>query len=83
MAKPRPPEMTGSQLRALRRRTGLSQAKFAELVGTTANTVARWERGAVRISRPMAHSVIFVGMMSNDLRQMMLTKFQAIRDQRS
>ena len=34
----------GPQLRALRRRLGLSQAQFAALIGVASNTVARWER---------------------------------------
>jgi len=37
--------MTPRTLKRLRRELGLSQAKFADLVGVTANTVARWERG--------------------------------------
>ena len=37
--------MTPPELRGLRRRLKLSQSGFAALVGVTANTVARWERG--------------------------------------
>jgi DNA-binding transcriptional regulator YiaG len=37
--------MTGPQLRTLRRRLHLSQAKLAALIGVASNTVARWERG--------------------------------------
>ena len=36
--------MGGKELRAIRGRLKLTQAEFAELVGVSANTVARWER---------------------------------------
>ena len=35
--------MDGKQLRAIRRRLGLSQAALAREVGVHSNTVARWE----------------------------------------
>jgi DNA-binding transcriptional regulator YiaG len=37
--------MTGKELREVRSELGLSQRGFAELVGVSPNTVARWERG--------------------------------------
>jgi len=46
--------MSGRQLRALRRQIGLTQARFAELLGVTSNTVARQERGEVRIRATQA-----------------------------
>ena len=52
--------MTGSALRRLRRRLGLSQARFAELLGVASNTVARWERGERTIGRAMDRLVRFV-----------------------
>jgi DNA-binding transcriptional regulator YiaG len=42
-------DVTGSELRRLRRRLKLSQARFADLMGVTANTVARWERDEMRM----------------------------------
>ena len=36
--------MNGKELRTIRRGVKLTQAEFAELVGVSANTVARWER---------------------------------------
>ena len=36
--------MRGKELRAIRGRLKLTQAEFAELVGVSANTMARWER---------------------------------------
>jgi len=35
-----------------RKRHGLSQAKVAELLGSTKNTIARWERGEMRMQNP-------------------------------
>jgi transcriptional regulator with XRE-family HTH domain len=49
--------VTGSQLRAIRRELGLTQAALAEAVGVRPNTVARWERGELGISKPMARLV--------------------------
>jgi molybdopterin-binding protein len=43
---------SGIDLKALRRRLGLSQRGLAELVGAHAMTVSRWERGLLR---PSAH----------------------------
>ncbi len=46
--------MTGDEVRTLRRRLGLTQTQLAEQVGVHGNTVARWERGEVRVTEPMA-----------------------------
>jgi len=45
--------VTASELRQLRRRLRLSQARFADLVGVAANTVARWERGEMMMQPAM------------------------------
>jgi transcriptional regulator with XRE-family HTH domain len=45
--------VTANELRRLRRRLGLSQKSFADLVGTTWNTVARWERGEMTMQPAM------------------------------
>ena len=37
--------VTAQRLRRLRKGLRLSQSEFASLVGVSANTVARWERG--------------------------------------
>lgn len=42
--------MTPADLRALRKRHGLSQRELAEHMGTTQVTVARWETGAVKLN---------------------------------
>jgi transcriptional regulator with XRE-family HTH domain len=46
--------MTGAALRRLRKRLGLTQRELAARVGVTPTTVARWERGEVRITEPMS-----------------------------
>ena len=40
-------------VKALRERLGLTQQELASAVGVQPNTVARWERGELRISAPM------------------------------
>lgn len=44
--------MTGFQLRKQRDRLAFSQAKLADVLGVTANTVARWERAEMNIAQP-------------------------------
>ena len=46
--------MTGAEVREIRRRLGLSQAAFAELVGVHWVTVSRWETGAMGIREATA-----------------------------
>ena len=46
--------MTGEQLRAIRRRLGLTQAAFAAHLGITANSLARLERGERGVSETLA-----------------------------
>jgi len=38
-------------VRSLRKRLGLTQEKFAHLLGTTARTISRWERGQSRCEK--------------------------------
>jgi len=44
--------MIGADLRRRRVALGLSRDKVARLLGTTVNTVFRWEHGTLRIERP-------------------------------
>jgi predicted ATPase/DNA-binding XRE family transcriptional regulator len=44
--------LSGSELRRRRRALGLTQAALADLLGIAATSVARWERGEQRVSRP-------------------------------
>ena len=41
--------MTGDEVRAARKKLGLTQRAFAERVGVVTNTVARWERGEMTV----------------------------------
>jgi DNA-binding transcriptional regulator YiaG len=45
--------MRGTDVRRLRKQLGLTQAKFARLLGVHRVTVARWELGA-EVKAPMA-----------------------------
>ena len=54
------PLMTGSELRRIRKRLGLTQVQLAERLGVTGNTVARQERGEVRITEPVARLIRYV-----------------------
>jgi len=44
------PAMTPKQVRALRKRLGLTQSRFADLIGVHKITVAKWEAGAKGMS---------------------------------
>lgn len=46
--------MTDAELRRLRKRLGLTQKELAAKAGVTSTSVARWERGDVRITEPMS-----------------------------
>jgi transcriptional regulator with XRE-family HTH domain len=46
--------MKGNELRKERKRLAWTQARLAEALGVTPNTVARWERDEVSISKPIA-----------------------------
>ena len=45
-------EARAQRFRALRKKLGLTQAQFAERLGITGNTVARYERGELGIPEP-------------------------------
>jgi DNA-binding transcriptional regulator YiaG len=42
------------EFRTLRKEIGLTQVQLSEALGVRANTVARWERGELRIGEPVA-----------------------------
>jgi DNA-binding transcriptional regulator YiaG len=44
----------GEDVRRIRRRLGLTQVQFAELVGVHSNSVARWERNELTIRESAA-----------------------------
>jgi Helix-turn-helix len=71
--------MTGAQLRKERKRLGLSQAKLADALGVTANTVARWERGEMNVAQPQLvgsalHNLKEIESMSSYDRTMQLAR---------
>ena len=45
--------MTGIQIKELRKNLGYTQAKLAEEVGLTPNTIARYERDELKPSPPV------------------------------
>jgi transcriptional regulator with XRE-family HTH domain len=45
--------MTGEQIKRLRKALGCTQARLAEEVGVTANTIARYEREELSPSPPV------------------------------
>ena len=45
--------MTAAEFLTLRRRTGLSQARLARLIGVCVATVSRWERGVTAVPGPV------------------------------
>ena len=49
--------MIGDQLRKARARLGLTQAALGDLIGTTGNTIARWERDEVPVTEIAARFI--------------------------
>lgn len=45
--------MTGTEIKNLRKALGYTQAKLAEEIGITANTIARYEREELKPSAPV------------------------------
>ena len=60
--------MTGSQIRELRKTLGYTQARLAEEVGVTPNTIARYEREELRPSPPVLKLLKLIGT-SGDVRK--------------
>jgi transcriptional regulator with XRE-family HTH domain len=46
-------DMTGAQIKELRKSLGYTQARLAEEVGLTPNTIARYERDELKPSPPV------------------------------
>lgn len=60
--------MTGAQIKELRKALGYTQARLAEEVGVTANTLARYERGELRPSPPVMKLLKLLEMLSSERR---------------
>lgn len=54
--------MTGAQIKELRKTLGYTQAKLADEVGVTPNTIARYEREELRPSPPVLKLLRLVAM---------------------
>ena len=52
--------MTSTELKDLRTKTGLSQERFARLLGVSVMTVWRWEKGDRKISALKARGIVQV-----------------------
>ena len=49
--------MKAKELAQIRKSLSLTQVQMAEKIGVESNTVARWERGELRISEPVSRLV--------------------------
>ena len=57
----------GQKIRAARQKLGLSQAEFADRIGTSAKTLSSWERGAYLVDVVMLNTIAAeAGMTLND-----------------
>jgi putative transcriptional regulator len=54
--------MTGAQIKELRKTLGYTQARLAEEIGVTPNTIARYEREELRPSPPVLKLLKLIGM---------------------
>lgn len=55
---------TGQEVRFLRKEMGLSQAELAKKIGTTDQSVARWEKAQCEISGPALFAIRFLYVFS-------------------
>jgi transcriptional regulator with XRE-family HTH domain len=58
--------MTGEQIKELRKSLGYTQARLAEEVGVTPNTIARYERGEFKPSSPVQKLMKMLQMRATD-----------------
>jgi DNA-binding transcriptional regulator YiaG len=61
--------MTGKEVRAARRKLGLTQAAFAQRVGVERNTVTRWEMGILTVGRTAGILIRFLAQQARTPRQ--------------
>ena len=60
--------LTAADVRTFREQLAPTQAVFADLVGVTANTVARWEQNAVRVPEPAARLIRLLAFLDEEER---------------
>jgi transcriptional regulator with XRE-family HTH domain len=53
--------MRGREVRAIRKRLGISQRALGDRLGVAQNTVARWERGEANVTEPIARLIRIAG----------------------
>ena len=58
--------MTGAQIKELRKSLGYTQARLAEEVGVTPNTIARYERDELRPSPPVLKLLKLLGLLDSE-----------------
>lgn len=58
--------MTGAEIKDLRKILGYTQARLAEEVGVTPNTVARYERDEFKPSPPVSKLLKLLAMMATE-----------------
>lgn len=58
--------MTGAQIKELRKSLGYTQAKLAEEVGVTPNTIARYERDELRPSPPVLKLLKLLALFNSE-----------------
>ena len=60
--------MTGAQIKDLRKNLGYTQAKLAEEVGVSPNTIARYERDEFKPSPPVLKLLKLLAMVATERR---------------
>jgi len=60
--------MTGTQIKDLRRNLGYTQARLAEEVGVSPNTIARYERDEFKPSPPVLKLLKLIAMVATERR---------------
>ncbi len=58
--------MTGADIKELRKTLGYTQARLAEEIGVTPNTVARYERDEFRPSPPVLKLLKLLAIMATE-----------------
>jgi putative transcriptional regulator len=58
--------MTGAEIKGLRKRLGYTQARLAEELGVTANTVARYERDELKPSPPVMKLLKLLELLNSE-----------------
>jgi transcriptional regulator with XRE-family HTH domain len=61
-ARPEPQPVTPEELRTRREALGLTQAQLGKFLGKPTNTIARWERGELRVESPLMLAAALAGL---------------------